>query len=195
MKYEEVFSWLRENHLGFIRRKSWNDRVDGLRFICFNDQQELVGVSSIFPVFTEVLRYNLTLEDFSADDWFYDEKPSWSNIGIPVQEFGPDVVKRNPDSDKYLTAPAYAGRFAGKGRRNKYIYLDMSRIEHLPEHVDEGDLIERGWMKAEPDFQGVAYCRFCGASLKEERYGYLTSTCPKCGNYCGYADFQMCVSC
>jgi hypothetical protein len=180
----------REKGDGFISRE--NNALGGikLRVSQRTDRIEPVKPQDYYP-FDVVADYNFTLSftDLDADDWYFTE------TFIPPRDYGSDVVKRNPDSDKYLTSPVYAGRFAGKNRGHKYVYLDMSRIEHLPEGVDEGDLIERGWMKAEPDFGGVAYCRFCGASLKDKRTGWLISTCPKCKEYNCYADFEMCVSC
>jgi hypothetical protein len=194
MKYEEALVELKRAEVGkaFITRKM--GRLNGVKLFLQEGGTVVAKRLGFLPWdLTIDVDFSLTTSDLNANDWFFDIYDSSSFS--PTQEYGPDTIKRNPDNDKYLTAPAYAGRFAGEGRKYKYVYLDMSRIEHLPEHVDEGDLIERGWMKAEPDFQGVAYCRFCGASLIEERYGYLTSTCPKCKQYCGYADFQMCVSC
>ena len=194
MKYEDVLDELRKAEAGkaFIARKM--GRLKGVQLFLQETGIVVAKRCGFLPWDLTIENdFSLTTDDLNADDWFFDVYDSHNFF--TTYEYGSDVVKRNPDNDKYLTAPAYAGRFKGEGRTNKYVYLDMSRIEHLPEHVDEGDLIERGWMKAEPDFKGVAYCRFCGASLIEERYGFLTSTCPKCGNYCGYADFQMCVSC
>ena len=194
MRYEDALIELRKAGAGkaFIARKM--GRLKGVKLFLEEGGSVVAKRDGFMPWDLTIERnFSLTTSDLNADDWFFDVYDS-HNFFVS-QEYGSDAVKRNPDNDKYLTAPAYAGRFKGEGREHKYVYLNMDYIQHLPEHVDEGDLIERGWMKAEPDYAGVAYCRFCGASLIEERYGFLTSTCPKCHGYNCYADFQMCVSC
>lgn len=188
MRFDEALDELKKKPKGFISRL--DNKLNGVKLFWESGDwiNAKVQIKSFPFNYVPEHTFVLDLKSLQANDWYFDYPDS-------LPKYGPDVTKRNPASDNYLTSPVYAGRFIGPGRKNKYVYLDMSRIEHLPEHVDEGDLIERGWMKAEPDFQGASYCRFCGASLKDMQTGYLTSTCPKCGEYNCYADFQMCVSC